>query len=208
MTIKAIETQYKGYRFRSRLEARWAVFFDALGLAWEYEPEGFELGGGVRYLPDFRVTHPSGHATWYEVKPREWGDDGKFQKFKARLQDTDSDSESAVLLRGDPIDVLGGGGLDILPSGFSACPRCGRIDKHLVFDTGQGVSLMCYPCDWDTPIGGGHPDEPGLLCTVRPHKGWVDYSYQANLRARVIVLKAARQARAARFEFADRRVAA
>ena len=44
--IKAIETVYKGYKFRSRLEARWAVFFDALGVEWEYEPEGFELGGG------------------------------------------------------------------------------------------------------------------------------------------------------------------
>ena len=32
--IKAIETSYKGYLFRSRLEARWAVFFDALGLVW------------------------------------------------------------------------------------------------------------------------------------------------------------------------------
>ncbi len=30
--IKAIETRYKGYRFRSRLEARWAVFFDALSV--------------------------------------------------------------------------------------------------------------------------------------------------------------------------------
>ena len=73
MTIKAIETQYKGYRFRSRLEARWAVFFDALGLAWEYEPEGFELGGGVRYLPDFRVRYPGRgdderHSEWFEVK--------------------------------------------------------------------------------------------------------------------------------------------
>lgn len=43
MTIKAIETSYKGYRFRSRLEARWAVFFDALGIEWEYEKEGYEL---------------------------------------------------------------------------------------------------------------------------------------------------------------------
>jgi len=51
--IKAIETKYKGYRFRSRLEARWAVFFDALGIAWEYEPEGYDLGDGVWYLPDF-----------------------------------------------------------------------------------------------------------------------------------------------------------
>ena len=35
--LKAIETEYKGYRFRSRLEARWAVFFDACGVKWEYE---------------------------------------------------------------------------------------------------------------------------------------------------------------------------
>jgi hypothetical protein len=52
-TIKAIETHYKGYRFRSRLEARWAVFFDALGLDWEYEKEGFDLGEHGWYLPDF-----------------------------------------------------------------------------------------------------------------------------------------------------------
>lgn len=53
--IKPIETYYHGYRFRSRLEARWAVFFDALGLEWEYEPEGFELEDGSRYLPDFLI---------------------------------------------------------------------------------------------------------------------------------------------------------
>ena len=53
--IKAIETEYNGYRFRSRLEARWAVFFDALGVKYEYEPEGFDLGNGVYYLPDFLI---------------------------------------------------------------------------------------------------------------------------------------------------------
>ena len=52
-TIKPIETVYNGYRFRSRLEARWAVFFDALEIKYEYEPEGFNLGNGVYYLPDF-----------------------------------------------------------------------------------------------------------------------------------------------------------
>lgn len=50
--IKPIETHYKGYRFRSRLEARWAVFFDAMGFDWEYEKEGYETPYG-RYLPDF-----------------------------------------------------------------------------------------------------------------------------------------------------------
>jgi hypothetical protein len=51
--IKAIKTEYNGYRFRSRLEARWAVFFDALGVKWEYEPEGYSLSDGTLYLPDF-----------------------------------------------------------------------------------------------------------------------------------------------------------
>lgn len=53
--IKAIETYYNGYKFRSRLEARWAVFFDALGVKYEYEPQGFDLGNGSRYLPDFKI---------------------------------------------------------------------------------------------------------------------------------------------------------
>ena len=30
--MKIIETKYRGYHFRSRLEARWAVFFDEIGL--------------------------------------------------------------------------------------------------------------------------------------------------------------------------------
>ena len=51
--IKPIETAYSGYRFRSRLEARWAVFFDALGVEYEYEKEGYDLGDAGWYLPDF-----------------------------------------------------------------------------------------------------------------------------------------------------------
>jgi hypothetical protein len=63
--IKAIETRYKGYRFRSRLEARYAVLFDFLKLKWEYEPEGYiincphDFGNGSSdcyYLPDFRIN--------------------------------------------------------------------------------------------------------------------------------------------------------
>jgi hypothetical protein len=63
-TIKAIETRYAGCHFRSRLEARWAVFFDQLGIKWEYEVDGFELSTG-RYLPDFLLTDCS---TWVEVR--------------------------------------------------------------------------------------------------------------------------------------------
>lgn len=63
--MKAIETRYKGYRFRSRLEARWAVFFDTLGIRWDYEPEGFETPFGP-YLPDF---HLRDWGLFAEVKP-------------------------------------------------------------------------------------------------------------------------------------------
>lgn len=63
-TIKAIETVYNGYKFRSRIEARWAVFFDTLGIPYEYEAEGFDLEG-TWYLPDFRL--PSQNC-WIEIK--------------------------------------------------------------------------------------------------------------------------------------------
>ena len=62
--IKPIETYFDGYRFRSRLEARWAVFFSAIGLDYEYEIEGFEMED-VRYLPDFYIPSLD---RWFEVK--------------------------------------------------------------------------------------------------------------------------------------------
>lgn len=70
-TIAAIETHYAGCRFRSRLEARWAVVFDAKGLPWEYEPEGFETPCG-RYLPDFRVQLLPTTPCWFEIKPSDY----------------------------------------------------------------------------------------------------------------------------------------
>ena len=77
--IKAIQTVYKGYKFRSRLEARWAVFFDALAEKstmapkWTYEPEGFDLDG-VYYLPDFRVDYGV-HTAYIEIKGKKPTDD-------------------------------------------------------------------------------------------------------------------------------------
>ena len=72
--IKPIETHYAGCRFRSRLEARWAVFFDTLRVKWEYEREGYEVFDRLRicgtdepwyYLPDFWLPDYDIHA---EVK--------------------------------------------------------------------------------------------------------------------------------------------
>ncbi|WP_394617150.1 hypothetical protein JNUCC0626_47325 [Lentzea sp. JNUCC 0626] len=66
--ITPIKTRYAGYRFRSRREARWAVFFDTLGIPWRYEPEGFSLGDAGAYLPDFQLYPNTELAMWFEVK--------------------------------------------------------------------------------------------------------------------------------------------
>ena len=61
-TIAAIPTLYRGRMYRSRLEARWAAFFDRLGWTYEYEP--FDLG---KWSPDFMITEP--FDALLEIKP-------------------------------------------------------------------------------------------------------------------------------------------
>lgn len=63
----ALETNYNGYRFRSRLEARWAVFFDTLGVEYRYEAEGFDLDR-IKYLPDFWLPQQD---CYIEIKGQE-----------------------------------------------------------------------------------------------------------------------------------------
>lgn len=47
--ISGRATRYAGVDFRSRLEARWARMFDAVGWRWQYEPDLDTPG----YIPDF-----------------------------------------------------------------------------------------------------------------------------------------------------------
>ena len=69
--MKAIRTEWNGYEFRSRLEARWAVVFTALRISYEYEPEGYRLDDGACYLPDFLLHDIVGIGDLYvEVKGR------------------------------------------------------------------------------------------------------------------------------------------
>lgn len=62
--IRAIDTIHDGRKFRSRLEARWAVFYSYLGIPYEYEKEGFKLDE-VLYLPDFWLPN---QESWVEIK--------------------------------------------------------------------------------------------------------------------------------------------
>lgn len=95
--MKAIETVYNGYRFRSRLEARWAVFFDALGIEYQYELEGIDLDNGLKYLPDFFLPKSQ---LYIEIK-------SKLERYKARenldkWERTRGTAGPIVVLIGDP----------------------------------------------------------------------------------------------------------
>lgn len=97
MSFKAIETEYKNYKFRSRLEARWAVFFDDIGVPWEYEKQGYKLGGGLRYLPDFWLPQ---HDLFFEVKGAPPTD---LERLKAQLLSVHS--KKAVVLASGTMEL-------------------------------------------------------------------------------------------------------
>lgn len=60
-----VETRYGGTTYRSRIEARWACWFDLAGIWAEYEP--IDLEG---YVPDFILPHEwAGGPLLIEVKP-------------------------------------------------------------------------------------------------------------------------------------------
>lgn len=102
--IKAIETQYAGITFRSRLEARWAVVFDKLGITWVYEHEGYETPFG-KYVPDFwlpdvYMRDDKHKGVYFEVKPVSYAD----YLHPALEYVCNSLSVSGVLAKGFPND--------------------------------------------------------------------------------------------------------
>lgn len=89
--IQARPTVYGATLFRSRLEARWAVFLNAVGAEWGYEPEDLDIGcEGYGLTPDFVIQSIVVHRFGFsersddtfmsmplllEVKPRGFDDD-------------------------------------------------------------------------------------------------------------------------------------
>lgn len=120
--IQAIPTVYAGVQFRSRLEAEWALNLDRWEIAWSYEPEGFELPSGVRYLPDFWLPEIN---TWLEIKG-------------PGVAGLDKTSEFARLMSHEPECLLHFGTHPAPDGGYS--PDCGR-------DDGNCDNIWCQKCD-------------------------------------------------------------
>lgn len=94
--VKAIDTIYNGYKFRSRLEARWAVYLDTIGISYEYEKEGYDLDG-VLYLPDFWLPQVNMFA---EVKAEQLTE-AELHKVKLLVEAT---KKACILLVGLPAE--------------------------------------------------------------------------------------------------------
>jgi hypothetical protein len=62
-SIKPIETDYDGYAFRSRTEARYALMWRTLFWPYEFEKQSFVLECGP-FVPDFWLPGRG----WFEVK--------------------------------------------------------------------------------------------------------------------------------------------
>ncbi len=75
--IAAKPTLYEGRLYRSRLEARWAAFFDFIRWDFEYEPEPL-----ATWSPDFLITDYLG-GMYLEIKPYSLWDDALMNKIKA-----------------------------------------------------------------------------------------------------------------------------
>ncbi len=81
--MQPLPTVYNCIEYRSRIEARWAVFFDTLGIPFEYEPEGFNLGDEICYLPDFWLPN---QRCWVEIKGAEPTEDETEKAFRLAVK--------------------------------------------------------------------------------------------------------------------------
>jgi hypothetical protein len=194
MNIPAIETVYKSYRFRSRLEARWAVFFDALGIAWEYEKEGYKLPNGECYLPDFWLpemrVHGENPLTWARYnKPGVWveikGEEATAQE-KQRCEQLSGLTQMPVVLfmKGLP---------------------------HKSYVENSGYGLLFHPEQEDNIVGWmqcvNHSSHLKIACQYDDRHPWIDCpfcgagSFTSDNTPQLLAAYAA--ARSARFEFGE-----
>lgn len=151
MTVTAIPTWYRDTKFRSRLEARWAVFFDALKIQWQFEPQGFALPSGKAYLPDFHLPELD---LWVEVK----GDEGDLRASGDRL------AEFAMNQDGNGLLILG----PVLDASLG-------LPQHFVLTRHAhccGKQILCLHIAWVDMLAGGRAvNEVGFPCAALGNHG-------------------------------------
>lgn len=190
--IKPIPTAYKGYKFRSRLEARWAVFFDACGVEWEYEP----LPNGLYYLPDFLLHGCAGRCPtdlYVEVKGKMTAEDA--EKIMA-FSGVGRDSERGISAVENPILIVAG-----IPDGDSISD-IERFCENMGYSGFPGMGHEPYPFNFETIDGDYFVAHPGVNKEGRFELFGDDSSYTCE-RDDETTLRAFKLARQVRFEHGE-----
>lgn len=204
--MRVIPTEYQGVKFRSRLEARWAVLFDMLNVPWQYEPEAFtwpsgevmdgwgdwvdgawqpRVTEGGSYTPDFWL--PS-LGTWFEVKgiytEREQGLHQEFASVSKQRHIT-AEGDCAREVHGEGVSMVLNGGEDF-GYAWCICPWC---KKPGIEFGGRGARVCGYRAHYETETA------------AMKHPGFV--SHRADDRCETgdapVIIEAFNVARAARF---------
>lgn len=140
LDMQAIPTVYRGIQMRSRLEAKWASFFDRCSWRWDYE--AIDLGG---WIPDFVVTGPRKRSLLVECKPIEKLNPAVCQK----IVRTGAFKERDILICGSGLTHTRIFGTDVLGIGW------------LLGDDGWQptclVHLEDYPDTWQLFFAGEFP---------------------------------------------------
>jgi hypothetical protein len=138
MDIHLVEIIYKGNKFRSKLDAKWAVFFDECGFKWEYNAKGFGFGW-EEYEPCFRLSNVDGRCGYK--------DDGIL--YVAVINSKEKPPKSDKVPRvGYPIYIVGG-----IPY---------ADDIYAFFNVIAEVHYNSDLFGFDTTDGDGYP--AGLFC--------------------------------------------
>lgn len=213
--LRAIQTEYKGYKFRSRLEARWAVFFDSIGLEWRYEMQGFDLNG-IWYLPDFyirdvpwtKVDQP--RSMFVEIKPKF---PSETEMIKARLLALMS-NKPCLMLYGECYPEEGNGLLfhpEFEQSRYKASDEIQREESQFRWwfeDSDDGVVLSFMRWMMHKSMYGGSPAIPDkveslFVGAINPPTDLRKYYVDIFAANNPLVMHAATAARSARFEHGE-----
>lgn len=170
--INSIKTFYNGVKFESKLEARWAIFFNFMDIEYQYEPEWDEVkafGFRGHYKPDFYLPALD---YWVEVKPKSIRELNDLELMKATGW---AEWENLVILSGPPrllketseahyifwwnprkkaVDMHG-------YMWWCECPKCKRIDLMPFGGIPQNCRKTCFPDDAVDLFGNELPEPNG-----------------------------------------------
>jgi hypothetical protein len=143
--VRALETPYQGYLFRSRLEARWALWFDRLGIEFWYEPERVAIPTRNGYLPDFHLPE----VGWIEVKGPEPTDEDRMKAYLLSLELAFDDPENLdySVENAEPVYILYGSIPYPYPKEGNMIAYGANLDLDAdpdPEDTYDGISGLCW----------------------------------------------------------------